>query len=148
MQSNLETNIPMCIRKFKPAEIVECGKANVGVAKQSVKQECNTKVTQMQPVEMRTKKEIETAVCDYFKVKKEEVYKAYKATYPVNGAKPILMYLLYKEGYKAYDIAAWFGFATTLIYRYCGEVQVALKSDTKIKEDVKAIQEKLNERVK
>lgn len=88
---------------------------------------------------MYKKKNIENAVCEYFKVNISDVYKARKSKYPYNGAKIILMYLLFANGYKSYDIAEWFGFTTTMVYRHCGEAQTALKSDSRIKQDIEEI---------
>lgn len=88
---------------------------------------------------MKTKKEIEQAVCDYFKVDVKEIYANRSSKYPMGIAKEILMYLLFANGHKSYHIAEWFGFATTMVYRHCGEIQVALKSDTKIREDIEKI---------
>lgn len=93
-------------------------------------------------LEMKTKKQIEKAVCDYFKVDIDDVYSSVrKSKYPYNIAKSVLIYMLFANGYKSYFIAELFGFNSTMIYRYCGEVQTALKSDTKIKEDVDKINE-------
>ena len=92
---------------------------------------------------MKQRKYIERAVSKHFKVDISKVYTARKSVYPYNGAKLALMYLLYKNGYKSYDIAKWFGFNPTLVYRYCGVVNVALKSDTKIKEDIESIEKLL-----
>lgn len=92
---------------------------------------------------MEKKHNIELAVCKHFKVEITDVYIAHKSVYPLNGAKKILMYLLYINGYKSYDIAKWFGFNPTMVYRHCGEVSVALKSDTKIRQDVEEILELL-----
>ena len=93
---------------------------------------------------MRSKKTIECAVGKHFKLKPEEIYKAYKSNYPINGAKLVLIYMLYKEGVKSASIAKWFGFHPNMVYRYAAKVQAALKSDTKLREDVEKITEILN----
>jgi hypothetical protein len=38
----------------------------------------------------------------------------------------------------------WFGFARTMVYRRCAKISIALKSDTKIKEDIDRINKLLN----
>lgn len=93
---------------------------------------------------MKTKKDIEKVVCDYFKVKPNELYANRSSKYPVGIAKEILMYLLFVNGHKSYQIAEWFGFATTMVYRHCGTIQNALKSETKVKEDIEKINQQLN----
>jgi chromosomal replication initiation ATPase DnaA len=93
---------------------------------------------------MKTKQEIEKAVCNYFKVDVKEIYTSRSSKYPFGIAKEILMYLLFANGHKSYHIAEWFGFAPTMVYRHCGAVQAGLKSDTKIKEDIEKINQQLN----
>ena len=93
---------------------------------------------------MKTVKNIEKAVSKHFKVDIKGVYASRKSVYPINGAKLALIYLLYANGCKSYRIAQKFGFDSTMIYRYCGQVQTALKSDTKIKEDIESINKLLN----
>lgn len=91
-----------------------------------------------------TKKEIENAVCKYFKVEAKDLYHPQKHKYPLGGARDILMYLLYASGYKVYIIQDWFNVSRAIIYRHLGEVNIALKSDTKIKEDITEINKLLN----
>ena len=91
-----------------------------------------------------TKENIEKAVCEYFKVEAKDLYHPQKHKYPLGGARDILMYLLYASGYKVYIIQDWFNVSRAIIYRHLGEVNIALKSDTKIKEDITAINKLLN----
>lgn len=93
---------------------------------------------------MEKEKIIENAVCEFYKVDPNEVYTSHKSRYPMDAAKRVLMYLLYAEGVKVYDIADAFEISERLVYRNVAEVQVALKSDTKIKEDITAINKLLN----
>lgn len=91
-----------------------------------------------------TKENIEKAVCEYFKVSPKDLYHPQKHKYPLGGARDILMYLLYAAGYKVYIIQEWFNVSRAIIYRHLGEVSVALKHDTKIKEDIDNINKLLN----
>jgi hypothetical protein len=91
-----------------------------------------------------TKENIEKAVCKYFKVEAKDLYQPQKHKYPLGGARDILMYLLYASGYKVYIIQDWFNVSRAIIYRHLGEVNIALKSDTKIKEDIDRINKLLN----
>lgn len=59
---------------------------------------------------MEKKKNIEKAVCEYFKVKPKDLYSLSKRKYPQGIARDILMYLLFANGYKSYTIAEMFGF--------------------------------------
>lgn len=97
---------------------------------------------------MEKKKNIEKAVCEYFKVKPKDLYSLSKRKYPQGIARDILMYLLFASGYKSYDIAQMFGFDPTMVYRHCGWVQSALKTEPKVKEDLGKIEEILNEKSK
>lgn len=90
------------------------------------------------------KENIEKAVCEYFKVEAKDLYHSQKHKYPFGGARNILMYLLYAAGYKVYVLQDWFNVSNTIVYRYVAEVSVALKSDTKIKEDIDNINKLLN----
>ena len=91
-----------------------------------------------------TKENIEKAVCEHFKVSPKDLYQQQKHKYPLGGARDVLMYLLYAAGYKVYIIQDWFNVSRAIIYRHLGEVNIALKSDTKIKEDITAINKLLN----
>ena len=91
-----------------------------------------------------TKENIEKAVCEYFKVEAKDLYHPQKHKYPLGGARDVLMYLLYAAGYKVYIIQEWFNVSDAATYRHIAEVSVALKSDTKIKEDITAINKLLN----
>lgn len=93
-------------------------------------------------------KRIEQAVCDYYKVDIDDLYSRTRRCYPYGIARDILMYLLFSHNMKSYKIAEKFGFATTMVYRHCATIQVALKSDTKIKQDIEKINEMLNEKSK
>lgn len=92
---------------------------------------------------MKHKINIENAVSTYFKVNKEDLYIKRKITYPLDGARYILMYLLYANGIKSYILTEMFGMSKQMVYRHIAEVQVALRSDTKIREDVERINEML-----
>lgn len=91
-----------------------------------------------------TKENIEKAVCEHFKVSPKDLYQPQKHKYPLGGARDILMYLLYASGYKVYIIQDWFNVSMAIIYRHLEDVRVALKSDTKIKEDIEKINKLLN----
>ena len=91
-----------------------------------------------------TKENIEKAVCKHFKVSPKDLYQPQKHKYPLGGARDVLMYLLYAAGYKVYIIQEWFNVSDAATYRHIAEVSVALKSDTKIKEDIIAINKLLN----
>ena len=94
---------------------------------------------------METKKNIEKAVCEHFKVKLEDIYgRKGKREYPLDGARNCLLWLLYSNGYKSYDIARIFNITDRQVFNIAAKVAVALKSDTKIKEDIKSINQKLN----
>lgn len=95
--------------------------------------------------EMESRKEIENAVCEYFKVNLDDLYSLRKRKYPQGIARDVLMYMLFANGYKSYDIARWFGFEQTMVYRHCGWVHVALKKEPKVKEDMEKIQEILKQ---
>lgn len=84
-------------------------------------------------------KNIEKAVCSFYKVEAEAAYKTSRSKYPIGTCKDILMYMYYANGMKVYDIAKMFGISERLVFRKCAEINLALKSDTKIKEDVEAI---------
>lgn len=88
---------------------------------------------------MKNKKDIENAVCQHFKVKVEDLYEGKKHTYPEGIARTALIYLLYEQGNKSYIIAENFGVTQRLIQMTCAKVSVALKSDTKIREDIAKI---------
>ena len=91
-----------------------------------------------------TKENIEKAVCKHFKVSPKDLYHPQKHKYPLGGARDVLMYLLYASGYKVYIIQDWFNVSMAIIYRHLAEVSVALKHDTKIKEDIEKINKLLN----
>lgn len=91
-----------------------------------------------------TKENIEKAVCEHFKVSPKDLYQPQKHKYPLGGARDVLIYLLYAAGYKVYIIQEWFNVSDAATYRHIAEVSVALKSDTKIKEDIDRINKLLN----
>ena len=91
-----------------------------------------------------TKENIEKAVCEYFKVETKDLYSLKKRAYPWGIARDILIYMLFAAGYKTYIIDEWFGFARTMVYRRCAKISIALKSDTKIREDINNINKLLN----
>ena len=95
-------------------------------------------------IDMNQKNNIENAVSTYFKVDKASLYTKRKSTYPLDGARYILMYLLYVSGIKSYILTEMFNMSKQMVYRHIAEVQVALRSDTKIREDVEKINELLN----
>ena len=88
---------------------------------------------------MTNEQKIENGVCYFYKVEAEDLYSCSKSKYPYGIARKNLQYLLYEGGVKVYDIAKLFGISERLVFRNCAEINVALKSDTKIKEDVEAI---------
>lgn len=90
------------------------------------------------------KEKIEKAVSEYFKVPVKEIYANEKKSYPYNGAKKILMYMLYENGMKVYNISKLFGLSDRTTYHEIAEVSVALRDCTKIKEDIKYINNNLN----
>ena len=88
---------------------------------------------------------IEKAVSDFYKVPVNEIYNGHTYVYPFGVAKNTLMYLLYSNGVKPYDISNSFCVSTRLVYRKVSEVQEALRSDTKIRQDIDAINKMLNQ---
>ena len=94
--------------------------------------------------DMRTKTEIEKQVCDYFKVDLEDLYKKGKYTYPYDGARSALMWLLYSNGTKSYVLSEMFGITDRQVQIVCARACVALKSDTKFKEYIERINQQLN----
>ena len=94
---------------------------------------------------MTTKKDIENAVSTYFKVATKDLYEGKHHVYPYDGARRVLAYMLYDNGVKIYDIEEAFSISNRQAFRMVAEVQVALKSDTKIKEDVESINKMLNQ---
>ena len=93
---------------------------------------------------MENLKKIEKAVCSFYKVEAEAAYKTSRSKYPLGTAKDVLMYMYYANGFKVYDIAKMFGVSERLVFRKCAEINVALKSDTKIKEDIESINKIIN----
>lgn len=89
-------------------------------------------------------KKIEQTVCGFYKVDAEEAYTTHNSRYPYGICKGVLMYMYYAYGIKVCDIAKMFGISERLVFRKCAEINVALKSDTKIKEDVDKINIMLN----
>lgn len=89
---------------------------------------------------MRNKKHIESVVSEYFKIPVEEIYEDKKKSYPYNGAKLVMMYMLYKYGMKVYSIAGLFDISGRMAYHSIAQVSVALRSDTKLKEDIENIE--------
>ena len=89
---------------------------------------------------MNTRKKIENAVCKYYKVEVKDLYALHNRKYPFDGARNVLMYLLYKNKMKSYELAVEFGMSDRMVFKRLAEVSVALKSDTKIKEDIETIE--------
>ena len=84
-------------------------------------------------------KQIEKAVCGFYKVEPQEIYTTKKSVYPYDVCKKVLMYLLFRNKVREYDIAPMFGVSVRTVSKNIGEVKRAMKSDTKIKEDVEII---------
>lgn len=92
---------------------------------------------------MKTKKDIENAVAKYYKVPVVELYTE-RTAYPHIGAHKVLIWLLYANGEKSYAIAKYFALTSRSIYLKLAEVSVALKSDTKMKQEIDEITKMLN----
>lgn len=90
-----------------------------------------------------TKPYIETAVAEFYKIKVEDIYCKGKHCYPVNGARMALVWLLYSNGFKSYVISEFLGITERRVFKMAATVCVELKSDTKLKEDIDSINEKL-----
>lgn len=93
---------------------------------------------------MKQKSEIEKAVSAHFKVDAADLYKKGKYTYPYDGARSALMWLLYSNGVKSYVLSELFGITDRQVQIICAKACVALKSDTKFKEDIERINQQLN----
>ena len=102
------------------------------------------KIIRIFAADMEQYSNIESAVCKFYKVEPNELYETKKSVYPLGFAKKALMYLYYANGMKVYDIAKAFGISTRRVFKNVAEVQVGLKSDTKIKEDIDSINQLLN----
>lgn len=89
---------------------------------------------------MNTRKKIEKAVCEYYKVEVKDLYSLHNRKYPFDGARNVLMYLLYKNKMKSYELAVEFDMSDRMVFKRLAEVSVALKSDTKLKEDIETIE--------
>lgn len=89
---------------------------------------------------MNTKKKIEKAVCEFYKVEVKDLYSLHDRKYPYDGARNVLMYLLYKNKMKSYELAVEFDMSDRMVFKRLAEVSVALKSDTKLKEDIETIE--------
>jgi chromosomal replication initiation ATPase DnaA len=89
---------------------------------------------------MNTRKKIEKAVCEYYKVEVKDLYSLHNRKYPYDGARNVLMYLLYKNKMKSYELAVEFDMSDRMVFKRLAEVSVALKSDTKLKEDIETIE--------
>lgn len=100
---------------------------------------------------MKHKTYIEKAVAEHFQVSKEDLYDTSKRAYPFSAAHSVLMYLLYaSREYKIYEIQKMFGYNArrTVEYRIASVASSVKKDVGKLAEDVKAIKEKLNEKIK
>lgn len=96
---------------------------------------------------MTQKSKIEKAVCEYYKVTVKELYSLHNRKYPFDGARNVLMYLLYKNKMKSYELAVEFGMSDRMVFKRLAEVSVALKSDTKLKEDIEIIEKCLTNKI-
>lgn len=100
---------------------------------------------------MKTKTYIEKAVMEHFQVSKEDLYDTSKNVYPFSAARSVLMYILYtSREYKIYEIQKMFGYSArrTVEYRIASVSSSVKKDVGKFAEDVKAIKEKINEKIK
>lgn len=88
---------------------------------------------------MTQEQKIENGVCYFYKVEAEDLYACSKSKYPYGIARKALQYLLYENGVKVYIVSKMFGISERLVFRNCAEISVALKSDTKIKDDIESI---------
>ena len=95
-------------------------------------------------VETHNESEIEKAVSAHFKVDAADLYKKGKYTYPYDGARSAMMWLLYSNGVKSYVLSELFGITDRQVQIICARACVALKSDTKFKEDIEKINQQLN----
>lgn len=89
---------------------------------------------------MNTRKKIEKAVCEFYKVEVKDLYSLHNRKYPYDGARNVLMYLLYKNKMKSYELAVEFDMSDRMVFKRLAEVSVALKSNTKLKEDIETIE--------
>lgn len=87
---------------------------------------------------------IEKAVCDFYKVDPNDIYGTSKSRYPYGVCKKVLMYMLFKNKVRQYEIATMFNVSNRIANRNITEVKKALLSDTKIKEDIDRINKLLN----
>ena len=91
------------------------------------------------------RKKIEQAVCDFYKVEPQEIYATRKSVFPYDVCKKVLMYHLFKNKVREYDIAPMFGVSTRIVSKNICEIKEAMKSETKVREDIEIIYSMLNE---
>lgn len=101
--------------------------------------------------EMITIKDIEKAVCEYYKVTHDDLYTQGNKEYPINGAKSVFLYFLYKTKLRTFpQLKAMFCYRSQrTVEMRVATVASAVKHDAgKYAEDVKKINEMLNEKFK
>lgn len=91
-----------------------------------------------------TIKRIEKAVCDFYKVEPSDIYGTSRSKYPYDACKKVLMYTLFRNKVKQYQIAEMFSVSYRIVNKNIAEVKEALLSDTKIREDIESINKLLN----
>lgn len=101
--------------------------------------------------EMVTIKNIEKAVCDYYKVTHDDLYTQGNKEYPTNGAKSVFLYFLYKNKLRTFpQLKAMFFYRSqrTVEMRVATVSSFVEHNKGKFADDVKQIEEMLNEKSK
>lgn len=88
-------------------------------------------------------KTVEKAIADFYKVDIKEVYSKGKHTYPINGARIAFIWILYSNGIKSYVISEMLGITERQVFKLASWACISMKSETKLKEDIDSINEKL-----
>lgn len=96
---------------------------------------------------MTTINNIEKAVCDYYKVTHDDLYSQGNKEYPINGAKSVFLYFLYKTKLRTFpQLKAMFCYRSqrTVEMRVATVASFVKHDKGKFAEDVKKIEEMLN----
>jgi chromosomal replication initiation ATPase DnaA len=97
--------------------------------------------------EMVTLRNIEKAVCDYYKVTHDDLYTQGNKEYPSNGAKSVFLYFLYKNKLRTFpQLKAMFYYRSqrTVEMRVATVTSAVTHNQGKYADDVKKINEMLN----
>lgn len=98
-----------------------------------------------------TKENIEKAVCDYYKVTHDDLYSQGNKEYPINGAKSVFLYFLYKTKLRTFpQLKAMFCYRSqrTVEMRVATVASFVKHDKGKFADDVKQIEEMLNKKSK